>query len=92
MDDLTALTMQQASEAIRTRAISPVDLVEAYLARIDAVDGGITSYILVAAKQARAAAGVAARRRSPPATGAGRFTGSPMGSRTITSRGGSAPA
>jgi aspartyl-tRNA(Asn)/glutamyl-tRNA(Gln) amidotransferase subunit A len=56
MDDLTALTMQQASEAIRTRAISPVDLVEAYLARIAAVDGGITSYILVVAEAARVAA------------------------------------
>ena len=39
--------------------ISPVDLVEALLARIAAVDGAIMSYILVDADNARAKAKVA---------------------------------
>jgi aspartyl-tRNA(Asn)/glutamyl-tRNA(Gln) amidotransferase subunit A len=56
MTDLLDLTMAAASEAIHSRALSPVDLVEAYLGRIAAVDGQIHSYILVLADQARAAA------------------------------------
>jgi aspartyl-tRNA(Asn)/glutamyl-tRNA(Gln) amidotransferase subunit A len=56
MTELTDLTMREASEAIRTRAISPIALVDAYLARIEAIDGLIGSYILVLAAEARAAA------------------------------------
>ena len=56
MSDLTTLTMRDAADAVRARELSPVDLVEAFLARIEAVDATITSYILVAADQARASA------------------------------------
>ncbi len=59
MSDLIALPMRAASEAVRLRQISPVDLVDAYLSRIAAVDSRIGSYILVLADQALAAARVA---------------------------------
>ncbi len=56
MTDLLGLTLREASEAVRTRAVSSSALVEAYLERIAAVDAEITSYILVMAEAARAAA------------------------------------
>ncbi len=59
MTDLLGLTLREASEAVRTRQVLPSALVEAYLARIGAVDDKITSYILVTAEQARAAARIA---------------------------------
>jgi aspartyl-tRNA(Asn)/glutamyl-tRNA(Gln) amidotransferase subunit A len=52
--------MRAASEAVRNREISPVDLVEAYLRRIDAVDARVGSYILVLVDAALTAASVAA--------------------------------
>jgi aspartyl-tRNA(Asn)/glutamyl-tRNA(Gln) amidotransferase subunit A len=54
--DLLGLTLREASEAVRQRSVSPVALVDAYLARITAIDSQITSYILVMADEARAAA------------------------------------
>ncbi len=59
MTDLLSLTLREASEAVRTRQLLPSALVEAYLARIAVVDDRITSYILVTAEQAQAAARVA---------------------------------
>jgi aspartyl-tRNA(Asn)/glutamyl-tRNA(Gln) amidotransferase subunit A len=57
--DLLGLTLSEASEAVRGRAVLPSALVEAYLERIAAVDGEIASYILVMAEEARAAARLA---------------------------------
>jgi aspartyl-tRNA(Asn)/glutamyl-tRNA(Gln) amidotransferase subunit A len=54
------LTVTEASRLMETRALSPVDLVEAFLARIEAVDGRIHSYITVLAERARKAAATAA--------------------------------
>lgn len=55
--DLTDLTVSQASTLIRARMISPVDLVRAYLARIDRLEPRVNAYITVtselALKQAR---------------------------------------
>ena len=59
MTDLLSLTLRESSEAVRARQLLPSALVEAYLARIVAVDDRITSYILVTAEQARAAARIA---------------------------------
>ena len=42
---LWSLTITEASGLIQTGKMSPVDLVEAFLARIDAVDGKIRSFI-----------------------------------------------
>ena len=54
--ELHFLSVAEASRLIASRALSPVDLVEAFLARIEAVDGRIKSYITVLADRARAAA------------------------------------
>jgi amidase len=58
LHDLTAL--EQAA-AVRTREVSPTELVEHALARIEALDGGIGAFITVTADRARAAAAVADR-------------------------------
>jgi aspartyl-tRNA(Asn)/glutamyl-tRNA(Gln) amidotransferase subunit A len=54
--ELVRLTIAEASRLIASRKLSPVELVEAYLSRIDAVDGVLHSYITVLADRARAAA------------------------------------
>ena len=54
--ELAFLSVAEASRMLMARKISPVDLVEAFLARIDAVDGRIRSYILIDAENARAKA------------------------------------
>jgi aspartyl-tRNA(Asn)/glutamyl-tRNA(Gln) amidotransferase subunit A len=55
------LSIVEAQRRILARTLSPVDLVEAFLARIAAVDGVVHSYIRVMADEARAAALVAER-------------------------------
>ena len=68
---LWQLTVSEASALVAAGEVSPVDLTEACLARIEAVDGAIHSFIHVAAAQARAAAREAeseiraGRRRGP---------------------------
>ena len=58
-NDLAFLSVGDAGRLLMAHKISPVDLVEALLARIAAVDGAIMSYILVDADNARAKAKVA---------------------------------
>lgn len=53
------LTISQASTLILSRALSPVDLVEAFIERIAAIDGQIHSYLTVVADRALKAARVA---------------------------------
>ena len=60
--DLTRLSIAQVSELIKSSQVSPVDLVEATVARIDELDGTINSYITVMGNQARQAAQEAERR------------------------------
>ena len=50
--DLTMLTLKQASELVRRRAVSPVDLTEACLARIERHDRAINAFITVTREQA----------------------------------------
>lgn len=50
------LTVAEAADAIARREITPIELVEALLDRIAAVDGRVHSYITVAAERALAAA------------------------------------
>jgi aspartyl-tRNA(Asn)/glutamyl-tRNA(Gln) amidotransferase subunit A len=59
MTDLHHLSVTEAGALIGARKLSPVELVEALLARIEAVDGALHSYILVLAERARTAAKVA---------------------------------
>jgi len=47
VSDLTELTIGEASTLIRARTISPVELVSAYLARIDRLEPRVNAYITV---------------------------------------------
>src|SRR5258708_2323703 len=58
-DQLTALSGVEQAELIRRRKISPVDLVEAYLARIGKWDDVLRAWITVDGEKARAAARMA---------------------------------
>lgn len=51
-DELTSLSLAQAAELIRKRQISPVELTQAHLERIQRLDSKINSYITVTAEQA----------------------------------------
>ena len=60
--DLTRLSIAQVSDLIKSSQISPVDLVEMTVARIDELDGAINSYITVMEDQALRSAREAERR------------------------------
>jgi aspartyl-tRNA(Asn)/glutamyl-tRNA(Gln) amidotransferase subunit A len=62
--DPTLLTVAEASRAIAAGELSPLALTEAYLERIDALDGELHSYVLVLHDAARAAAREIAAGRS----------------------------
>jgi aspartyl-tRNA(Asn)/glutamyl-tRNA(Gln) amidotransferase subunit A len=51
-DDLTKLTIAEASRRIAAGDLSPVDLTRAYLERIERVDERVNAYITVTAEQA----------------------------------------
>ncbi len=51
-DDLTKLTIDEASRRIAARQLSPVELTRAYLERIERVDARVNAYITVTAEQA----------------------------------------
>ena len=50
--DIPFLSATELSRLIETRAVSPVEAVEAYLERIDRVDGAINSYVTVCSDEA----------------------------------------
>ncbi|MDO8615235.1 MAG: amidase [Dehalococcoidia bacterium] len=54
--DLTGLSIAAAGRLIRERKLSPVELTEACLQRIEAVDGRLNAFITVMAEEALAAA------------------------------------
>ena len=60
--DIPFLSASELSGLIRTREVSPVEATEAYLARIEAVDSQLNSYITVTAEAALAAAQEAERQ------------------------------
>jgi aspartyl-tRNA(Asn)/glutamyl-tRNA(Gln) amidotransferase subunit A len=55
-DDLTKLSIEDASKRIAAGELSPVDLTDAYLDRIERFDEKLNAYITVLADDARAAA------------------------------------
>lgn len=55
-EDLSFMTVTELAPLIESREVSPVDVVEAQLDRIEELDGVLRSYIYVAAEEARAAA------------------------------------
>ena len=81
------LTIAEAAAAIAARRLSPVELTEALLARIAAVDGRLNSYVLVTAERARADA-----KRAEAEIAAGRYLGPmhgiPIGVKDIYETGG----
>ena len=54
--DLTSLTLSQASDLVKSRQVSPVDLTQACLDRIDKVDGKLNSFLTLCPDQALAVA------------------------------------
>ena len=54
--DIPFLTVVQLSELIKNRAVSPVDAVEAYLDRIDSLNGKLYAYLTVCRDEAMQAA------------------------------------
>lgn len=56
MTDLTTLSVRDASRGIAAGQLSPVDLVDAFLRRIEAHDAALHAYVEVYADDARAAA------------------------------------
>jgi aspartyl-tRNA(Asn)/glutamyl-tRNA(Gln) amidotransferase subunit A len=57
--ELVHLSAAEAGRKLRARELSPVELLEAFLARIERVDDRIKSYLLVDAERAGAAAKIA---------------------------------
>jgi aspartyl-tRNA(Asn)/glutamyl-tRNA(Gln) amidotransferase subunit A len=55
-ESLTSLSLDEASELVRTRKASPVELTRACLARIEALDSKLNSFVTVTAESALAAA------------------------------------
>src|SRR3989441_2375299 len=68
--ELSALGVREAAAAIRAGALSPVELVDACLARIRALDGGLSAWAFVDAEGAQATA-----RACMAEARAGRFRG-----------------
>jgi aspartyl-tRNA(Asn)/glutamyl-tRNA(Gln) amidotransferase subunit A len=70
-DELTSLSIDEASARIAARELSPVELTRVYLERIERLDGRINAYITVLAEQALAQARAleaelaAGKRRGP---------------------------
>jgi aspartyl-tRNA(Asn)/glutamyl-tRNA(Gln) amidotransferase subunit A len=56
MQQLEFLTIAEASKLIASRKLSPVELTEAYLARIEALDHLLDSFVTLTAERARAEA------------------------------------
>lgn len=51
--ELSALTLAEAARLVKTREVSPVELVDACLARIEAVNGRLSAFISVFEREAR---------------------------------------
>jgi aspartyl-tRNA(Asn)/glutamyl-tRNA(Gln) amidotransferase subunit A len=60
--DVTRLTMHGLGEAYRRGDVTPDAVTDAYLARIDALDGKVGAYLTVTRAEARAAAAAATER------------------------------
>jgi aspartyl-tRNA(Asn)/glutamyl-tRNA(Gln) amidotransferase subunit A len=79
---LHELTASHAARLIRARQVSPVELVEALLARADSVDPRVQAWVILDAERAQAAAR-AAERALPPGAPVGALHGVPFGAKDI---------
>ena len=79
-DEIVFLSAEATSAAIRAGEFTATDAVNAYLRRIDDIDGAIKSYITVCREEALAAAAEAdeAMRRGDAATVGGALFGAPV--------------
>ena len=68
--EIPFLTVAELGRLIRAREVSPVEATEAYLERIDRIDGRLNSYITVCHEEARQAA-----REAEQAIAAGQYRG-----------------
>ena len=75
-DETHFMSVRQMSDALLARQLSASELAEAHLARIDALDGAIGSFLAVTQDVAREQAGAADAKIA--AGGAGPLTGVPM--------------
>jgi amidase len=64
MSDLHDLTLLEQADAVRRRDVSPVELVDHYLDRIDRLNAEVGAFVHVAPEQARAAARTAEQQAS----------------------------
>ncbi len=68
--DIPFLSVAELSRLIETKEVSPVEAVQAYLERIDQIDGKLNSYITVCREEALQAA-----REAESAIAGGRYLG-----------------
>lgn len=76
--DPTELSLREAARLIATRRLSPVELLEATLARVDRLNPGLNALISVAAEPARAAARAAERTAATRSRKLGPLHGVPI--------------
>ena len=76
MDDIHYMSVRRLSDALRAREVSAAELADSHLARIEALDGKLGSYLAVTPEQAREQA--AAADAVIAAGGGGPLTGVPM--------------
>ena len=76
-------TLSELAAALAARKVSSVELTEAFLARIRALNGDLNAFITVDEAQALAGARVADERRSGKGTPAGPLTGIPVAHKDI---------
>jgi len=76
--DLTRLSLWEASESVRKRVVSPVELTQACLRRIEQLNPKLNAYITVAAEKALARA-----RRAEAEPWSSRLHGIPIGIKDI---------
>ncbi len=75
--DLNWLSATEQAALIRSRKVSPVEIVDALLARIDKVNPRLNAFVLINADQARREAKSAERAVGKRAPGSGRCTACP---------------
>src|SRR5262249_281326 len=69
-DELCFLSLAEQASLMRARTVSPVEMTEAHLPRVDRLNPTLNAYVTVMAAQARAAA-----RKAEAEIGAGRWRG-----------------
>ncbi|MGQ0457453.1 MAG: Asp-tRNA(Asn)/Glu-tRNA(Gln) amidotransferase subunit GatA [Hyphomicrobium sp.] len=83
MSDLTKMTLAEARDRLKSKAISAVELTNAFLASIEKGNGALNAYVLVTADQARAQAKASDARIAKGQ--AGPLEGLPLGNKDLFS-------